>query len=235
MPTANDKHAAATKAGAKPETKLNFATDENVKHEKAVRAADRKASAGKNKFKASDKAQLTRGTAAQSLEGLEGSSASSIHEFKHTYNEGKDTFDFATTKGKYVLIVNIASKCGKTEGGYKMMRDVDGLLRSKGVEVIAVPCNQFGKQEPGTYAEICAFAKKQHKTDIRILDKADVNGDGALPLYNFLKAKTNGKRIEWNFVAFLCDPDGHVVQRFSAGPTYEAVEKAIAAARQSKA
>ena len=222
------KHDVATKAGAKSETKLNFTTDPAQKEERCMRAEERKASAGKHKFTGADKAHLTRGSAASALDGLPGSAEESIHAFVVTRNGGKDSIDLKTFRGRPVLVINIASKCGKTEAGYKTLSELHSMFhkKGKGLEILAVPWNQFGKQEPGDYAEVCAFAKSKG-AEFTILDKADVNGDEALPLYNFLKASTSGKRISWNFEAFLCDKDGRVAKRFSPGPSFETVKAAL--------
>ena len=108
-----------------------------------------------------------------------------------------------------------------------MAVDLHNMFSRRGFDVLAFPCNQFAKQEPGSYEEICAFAQKTHKVPFAIFDKVEVNGDNAIPLYNYLKHATNGKRIEWNFAAFLCDQEGKVIQRFSPGPSFEAVQKVL--------
>jgi glutathione peroxidase-family protein len=188
---------------------------ENVKM--TAKSVDAKASAGKKKAAASK-------TIAPSATSKP-TTAKSIHEF--TVSKNGEAFDLSTLKGRPVFIMNVASACGKTEAGYKTLVDLHNMYekKGKGLAVLAFPCNQFGAQEPGTYAEVCSFAARKG-AKFPIFDKVDVNGDTASPLFDFLINATNMKRVEWNFVGFLCDKDGAVVQRFKSGPSFEAIVKA---------
>jgi glutathione peroxidase-family protein len=188
---------------------------ENVKM--TAKSVDAKASAGKKKAAASKTIAPSATT--------KPTTAKSIHEF--TVSKNGEAFDLSTLKGRPVFIMNVASACGKTEAGYKTLVDLHNMYekKGKGLAVLAFPCNQFGAQEPGTYAEVCSFAARKG-AKFPIFDKVDVNGDTASPLFDFLINATNMKRVEWNFVGFLCDKDGAVVQRFKSGPSFEAIVKA---------
>ena len=117
--------------------------------------------------------------------------------------------------GKVLLIVNTASKCGFTpqyEGLEKLYRD----YHDQGLEILAFPCNQFGKQEPGDAAEIANFCTLNYDVTFPLLAKIDVNGDDADPLWDYLKSEQSGllgSRIKWNFTKFLVDRNGKVVAR----------------------
>ncbi len=133
-------------------------------------------------------------------------------------------------KGKVLLIVNVASKCGFTpqyEGLEKLYRK----FKDKGFEILAFPCNQFGNQEPGTNEEIKNFCSTKYNVTFRLFDKIDVNGPNAHPLYKFLKEAKPGlmgsKDIKWNFTKFLIDRNGNVVERYAPQTTPESIEKDI--------
>jgi glutathione peroxidase len=121
-------------------------------------------------------------------------------------------------KGKVVLVVNTASKCGLTpqyeglEALYKEMKD-------EGLEILGFPCNQFGKQEPGSSEEIASFCLKNYGVSFPMFEKVDVNGDTAHPLYKFLRTEALGllgsEAIKWNFTKFLVDKEGRVVERYA--------------------
>ena len=121
-------------------------------------------------------------------------------------------------RGKVLLIVNTASKCGFTpqyEGLEALRRD----LASRGFEVLAFPCNQFGAQEPGDAAEIANFCSLTYDVTFPVFAKIDVNGDAADPLFERLKADAPGvmgtKAIKWNFTKFLVDRDGRTLRRYA--------------------
>ena len=143
--------------------------------------------------------------------------------------EEKSLADF---KGKVLLIVNTASKCGFTPQ-YKGLEAVYEKYKDQGLEILGFPCNQFGKQEPGAADEIGAFCEKNYGVSFTMFDKIDVNGDDAHPLYEFLKNEAPGvlgsKGIKWNFTKFLVNQDGKVLKRYAPKDKPEAIEKDIAA------
>ena len=130
---------------------------------------------------------------------------------------GKDV-DLNDYKGKVVMVVNVASKCGLTPQ-YKELEALNEKYGKEGLAVVGVPCNQFGGQEPGTAAEISEFCTTKYGVKFDMLEKVDVNGDGACALYKeltALDAKPVGSgKISWNFEKFLIGKDGKVVARFS--------------------
>ena len=135
---------------------------------------------------------------------------------------GGKTLDLSEKQGKVLLIVNTASKCGFTpqyEGLEKLQKD----MGDRGFEVLAFPCNQFGKQEPGSADEIAEFCQVNFGTSFPLMAKIDVNGEDADPLYEWLKAEAPGvlgsKRIKWNFTKFLVNRDGKVEKRYA--PTHK--------------
>jgi len=120
-------------------------------------------------------------------------------------------------QGKVVLIVNVASQWGLTKTNYAQLAQIHESHSSKGLVILGFPCNQFGSQEPGTNAEIKAFATdKGAKFDM--MSKVNVNGNEAIPLYQYLKKKCKGtltNSIKWNFTKFLINKDGVAVKRYS--------------------
>ena len=120
-------------------------------------------------------------------------------------------------RGKVVLAVNVASKCGYTPQ-YELLEQIYQELEPKGFTVIGFPCNQFGAQEPGTPAEIQSFCSVNFGVTFPLSEKIEVNGPRRHPLYAWLTAKENGfpGDIGWNFEKFLIDRDGRVNCRFPA-------------------
>ena len=119
-------------------------------------------------------------------------------------------------KGKVVLIVNTASKCGFTPQ-YEGLQAIYQKYQSKGFEVLAFPCNQFAFQEPGSNAEIQQFCQLNYNVSFPVFAKINVNGRNTHPLYKFLRSQTKGpvgNPIKWNFTKFLVDRQGQVVERF---------------------
>ena len=125
-------------------------------------------------------------------------------------------------KGKVVLVVNTASKCGFTpqlEGLQKLYEE----YKDQGLEILGFPCNQFGHQDPGDNKEISEFCLVNYGVSFTMFEKIEVNGDNAHPLYKFLKEEKHGmtKKIKWNFEKFIIDREGNVVERFASTKTPE--------------
>ncbi|KAF8400492.1 hypothetical protein HHK36_013790 [Tetracentron sinense] len=140
----------------------------------------------------------------------------SIHDFTAKDIDGKDV-SLSKFKGKVLLIVNVASKCGLTTTNYKELSHLYEKYKTQGFEILAFPCNQFGGQEPGSNPEIKQFACTRFKAEYPIFDKVDVNGPNTAPVYQFLKSSAGGflgDLIKWNFEKFLVDKDGKVVERY---------------------
>ena len=121
-------------------------------------------------------------------------------------------------KGKVLLVVNTASKCGFTPQ-YKGLEALHQKYNGKGLEILGFPCNQFGAQEPGTAKEIESFCEINYGVTFPLFAKIDVNGKDAAPLYQHLKAAKPGllgsEAIKWNFTKFLVDREGNVVERYA--------------------
>jgi glutathione peroxidase len=120
--------------------------------------------------------------------------------------------------GEVLLIVNVASKCGFTKQ-YEGLEALYKTYAPKGFAVLGFPCNQFGGQEPGDEAEIKSFCCLTYGVDFPLYAKVDVNGEGAHPIYRFLKGEAPGvlgtEAIKWNFTKFLVDKKGKVLKRFA--------------------
>ena len=117
--------------------------------------------------------------------------------------------------GKVVLFVNVASKCGYTRQ-YEGLQQLYDTYHDKGLEIVGVPCNQFGGQEPGSAEEIQTFCKMNYGVTFPLLEKQDVNGDQRSALYKYLVTSQAGqsKDIRWNFEKFLVGKDGQVISRY---------------------
>ena len=141
--------------------------------------------------------------------------AQSIHNFTVKSIDGK-SLNLASFKGKKILIVNTASKCGYTPQ-YEALEKVYEQYKDKLV-IIGFPCNQFGGQEPGSNEEIVAFCKKNYGVSFPLADKIDVKGDNIAPIYQWLTTKSkNGildASISWNFNKFLIDENGKMIAYF---------------------
>jgi glutathione peroxidase len=153
----------------------------------------------------------------------------SIYDFSNRLLNGKEK-SMADYKGKVLLIVNTASKCGFTPQ-YAGLEKIYEEKKDKGFEILGFPCNQFGKQEPGNSTEIGEFCSLNYGVSFTMFDKVDVNGDAASPLYRFLKKQAPGllssEGIKWNFTKFLVDRKGNVVKRFASIDTPAKIEKEI--------
>jgi len=121
--------------------------------------------------------------------------------------------DFKRFKNQVVLIVNVASNCGYTEQNYKQLPQLYKKYREKGLEIIAFPCNQFGFQEPGTNQQIKELAAT-YGVDFLLMDKVEVNGENAHPLWKYLRMQTGVTDIEWNFSKFLITRNGYVYSKY---------------------
>jgi glutathione peroxidase len=145
---------------------------------------------------------------------------SNFHQFKATSLQNKE-IDMKNYKGKVVLVVNTASKCGLTpqyEGLEKLYKD----YKDRGLVILGFPCNQFGKQEPGGAKEITEGCLINYGVTFPMFSKIEVNGDNAHPIYKYLKSELKGifgNRIKWNFTKFLIDKDGTPYKRFSPTTT----------------
>ncbi|WAQ92051.1 hypothetical protein PtA15_15A446 [Puccinia triticina] len=139
-------------------------------------------------------------------------------------------FDFSQTRGKVVVVVNVASKCGFTTQ-YEGLEKLWQKFKDKDFQLIGFPCNQFGGQEPGTDSEIASFCKLNYGVTFPIAQKCDVNGDNAHEVYKFLKAEKAGimglSRIKWNFEKFVVDKKGAVRYRHASTAKPESLEKEI--------
>lgn len=154
-----------------------------------------------------------------------------IADFTVATNRG-ETLDLGDKLGKVLLVVNTASKCGFTpqyDGLEKLYRD----YADRGFEVLGFPCNQFGAQEPGSADEIAEFCKVNFGVTFPLMAKVEVNGDGASPLFDWLKREAPGlmgsKAIKWNFTKFLIDREGKVVRRYAPTDKPERIARDIEA------
>ncbi|XP_004498798.1 phospholipid hydroperoxide glutathione peroxidase, chloroplastic [Cicer arietinum] len=152
-----------------------------------------------------------------------------IYEFTVKDIDKKDV-SLSKYKGKVLLIVNVASKCGLTSSNYSELSHLYDKFKSKGLEVLAFPCNQFGMQEPGSNEEIKKFACTKFKAEFPIFDKVDVNGPFTAPVYQFLKSSSGGffgDLVKWNFEKFLIDKNGKVIERYPPTTSPFQIEKDI--------
>lgn len=151
----------------------------------------------------------------------------SIYDFTAKGIDGKDV-SFSDFKGKSLLIVNVASKCGFTPQ-YSALEALYRTHKEEGLVVLGFPCNQFGAQEPGAETEIQQFCSLTYEVTFPMFAKVDVNGENTHPLYKFLKEAKPGllgtKDIKWNFTKFLVDPNGRVVDRYAPQTSPEDIEK----------
>ena len=158
----------------------------------------------------------------------------SIYDIPLTTLDGEDT-TLAQHKGKALLVVNVASKCGKTPQ-YAGLEAMYEKLAGRGFAVLGFPCNQFLGQEPGTSEDIAEFCSATYGVTFPMFEKTDVNGDDRHPLYAELvdTPDAEGYRgdVRWNFEKFLVSPDGEVVARF--GPSVTPEDPALRAAVEAQ-
>ncbi|KAF3446178.1 hypothetical protein FNV43_RR11357 [Rhamnella rubrinervis] len=154
-----------------------------------------------------------------------------LYDFTVKDIDGKDV-PLNKFKGKVLLIVNVASKCGLTNSNYSELSHLYEKYKTQGFEILAFPCNQFGGQEPGSNPDIKQFACTRFKAEFPIFDKVDVNGPNTAPVYQFLKSNAGGflgDLIKWNFEKFLVDKSGKVVERYQPTTSPFQIEVAVGA------
>ncbi len=138
----------------------------------------------------------------------------SIYQFKVTDLSGKE-FDFASLKGKKILVVNTASKCGLTPQ-YENLQTIYDQYKDKNLVIVGFPANNFASQEPGTSGEIAEFCKQNYGVTFPMMDKISVKGNDMAPIYQFLTEKSkNGledSEVQWNFQKYLIDENGHLAK-----------------------
>ncbi len=153
----------------------------------------------------------------------------SIYDFKVKTIVGEET-TLKPYKGKTILIVNVASKCGFTKQ-YAGLQALYEKYKEQDFVVLGFPCNQFMSQEPGTEKEIQNFCQINFGVTFPLFSKIDVNGDNTHPLYVYLKSKSSGflgsESIKWNFTKFLVDKKGNVIKRFGSSTEPKEIEKDI--------
>ncbi|XP_076887288.1 putative glutathione peroxidase 8 [Bidens hawaiensis] len=140
----------------------------------------------------------------------------SIYDVTVKDANGKNV-DLGIYKGKVLLVVNVASKCGLTSSNYTELNQLYAKYKDKGLEILAFPCNQFGDEEPGNNEQILEFVCTRFKSEFPVFDKIEVNGENAAPVYKFLKSGKRGifrDDIQWNFAKFLVGKDGQPVGRY---------------------
>ncbi len=162
------------------------------------------------------------------------SGAMSIYEFSARNLDGREQ-SLADYRGRTLLIVNVASRCGFTPQ-YTGLEALYRRFRDRGFVVLGFPCNQFGHQEPGSEAEIRAFCSARYDVSFPLFAKIEVNGPGAHPLYRYLRGRLPGvlgalgvDRIKWNFTKFLVSPAGEPLSRFGPGTLPEHIAPAVEA------
>ncbi|KAF5938618.1 hypothetical protein HYC85_022877 [Camellia sinensis] len=194
---------------------------------------------------------------AHSLSRLLGAPPQASTTVASTQDAKGNDVDLSIYKGKVLLIVNVASQCGRpagrpagqpavnrlvnrpgnrlvdrglTNSNYKELSQLYEKYKDQGLEILAFPCNQFGGQEPGNNEQIVEFACTRFKAEFPIFDKVDVNGENAAPIYKFLKSSKGGffgDGIKWNFSKFLADQDGNVIGRYAPTTSPLSIEKDI--------
>ena len=155
----------------------------------------------------------------------------SVYDFQATRIDGKPV-KLSTFRGKVLLIVNTASNCGFTPQ-FEGLEALHEKYAGQGLAVLGFPSNQFGGQDPGTNEEIGAFCMTNYGVSFPMMEKIDVNGSNALPLYQWLTKEKPGllglTAIKWNFTKFLIDRDGNVVERFAPTTKPEELQAAVEA------
>jgi glutathione peroxidase len=156
-----------------------------------------------------------------------------LYSIPLTFNDGSEA-DFGRFEGKAVLVVNVASECGFTRQ-YAGLEELYGKYREDGLEILGVPCNQFGGQEPGEDEEIAEFCERNFGVSFPLTSKANVLGKDQHPLFAELTRDESGQpvKVKWNFEKFVINRDGELVARFpssvepDAQELVDALEKAL--------
>jgi len=159
-----------------------------------------------------------------------------VHDFTLNSIDGQPA-PLAAYKGKVVLLVNVASKCGFTPQ-YSALESTYEKYKDRGFVIVGIPANNFGAQEPGSNQEIKTFCSSKYHVTFPMMAKVSVKGDDITPLYQFLTDKSSnpqsGGEIKWNFTKFLIGPDGRIITRFEPEITPDspqvtsAIEEALA-------
>jgi len=156
---------------------------------------------------------------------------SELYDFKVNTISGKEV-GLDEYKGKVLLLVNTASKCGFTPQ-FKGLESLYKEYQAQGLEILGFPCNQFLKQDPGSDAEISEFCSLNYGVTFPMFAKVEVNGAGAHPLYKFLKSEAKGllgsEKIKWNFTKFLISQEGEVLKRYAPNQEPKSIIKDIQA------
>ncbi len=147
-----------------------------------------------------------------------------LYDLSAKLNDGRSK-KLKDYKGKVLLIVNTASKCGFTPQ-YEGLQSLYTKYQERGFEVLGFPCDQFGHQEPGSDDEIKSFCQVNYGVNFPLFSKIEVNGEDAHPLFKFLKSEKGGllgDSIKWNFTKFLVDKKGNVIERYAPTTTPTAI------------
>jgi glutathione peroxidase len=140
------------------------------------------------------------------------------------------TLPIESLRGRVVLVVNVASRCGFTPQ-YKQLQELHDRYGDKGLTILAFPCNQFGGQEPGSDSEVLQFCSTNYGVTFPVMSKVQVNGAEADPIYEYLKKQSPGvlgsESIKWNFTKFLLDPQGNVITRYASTTSPSDIAKDI--------
>ncbi|WNS41042.1 glutathione peroxidase [Paenibacillus sp. MMS20-IR301] len=154
----------------------------------------------------------------------------SVYDYEANTLRGQEE-SLSKYKGKVLLVVNTASKCGFTPQ-YKGLQEVYDKFKDRGFEVLGFPSNQFAGQEPGESGEIAEFCEINYGVTFPMYEKINVNGSEAHPLFKYLAKEAPGvlgsKSVKWNFTKFLVDQEGRVLKRFSPQTTPDQIEADIA-------
>ena len=153
----------------------------------------------------------------------------SIHNFDAKTIDGTEIL-FSKYTNQVMLVVNTASQCGFTPQ-FKGLEDLHKTLGPKGLVVLGFPCNQFGSQDPGSNADIESFCQSNYGVSFQMMEKIDVNGNNAHPLFVWLKEQAPGilgsEGIKWNFTKFLVGRNGQVIKRYAPQDNPESIAKDI--------
>lgn len=170
-----------------------------------------------------------------SSDSMSESSSATVYDFTVIDNQGKEV-SLSRYKGKVLLIVNTATRCGHTPQ-YEELQHLYSVYKDQGFEILDFPCNQFAEQAPESDEEIQSFCTLNYHTEFPRFHKIDVNGENKIPLYDFLEHAnvtddTADVSIGWNFTKFLVGKDGKVIRRFETDQRKDMIEPVIIEALQ---